>query len=514
MDQNVDISGDDQIQNPQYPDVQENQLTNDEFEAYTIANDANMNYLQFKLDNLQQDFQKKFEQKQEDFLNQMRNFMQNFHDGPPIPPPGEDKEHEATKDTELSSTEDIQPLPVQEPPQNSNIRQLIREECCVEVPEKQKIGKGFSGVETPLFATMLVQPQLEAAEEEDDVEMETCTTLSKKVTQLEQDKVAQTLEIFKLKKRVKKLEKKRRSKSYGLKRLRKVEIDADKDITLVDAKTQVDLSAELYGRTDDVSDAKEVNAVEPTVFDDEEMAKRLHDEEVEQAAAKEKQEQDDLENAKVLQKQYENKHKNIDWDTVAEQIQEKHLDNIRKYQSPKRKPIFIAQTKKNMIIYLKNMAGYKMEHFRGMTYDKERFKKLKAVEVSGSHSTQDTPTHDPKEMSKEDVENMLEIVPVSKFKVEALQVKHDIFMLTEKDYPLSDAVMILTLSAKLQVDEDCEMARDLVMKIFMEANKPKSRRINAAGLSLTATGSRLMLLSKADTAAEETEGITLSCLCC
>nr|GEU51400.1 hypothetical protein [Tanacetum cinerariifolium] len=64
--------------------------------------------------------------------------MQNLYDGPPIPPPGVDKEHEATKDTELSSTEDIQPLSVQEPPQNSDMRQLIREECCIEVPEEQK----------------------------------------------------------------------------------------------------------------------------------------------------------------------------------------------------------------------------------------------------------------------------------------------------------------------------------------------------------------------------------------
>nr|GEZ02000.1 hypothetical protein [Tanacetum cinerariifolium] len=60
--------------------------------------------------------------------------MQNLHDAPP----GEDKEPEATTDTELPSTEDIQPLPVQKPPQESNIRQLIREECCVEVPEQQK----------------------------------------------------------------------------------------------------------------------------------------------------------------------------------------------------------------------------------------------------------------------------------------------------------------------------------------------------------------------------------------
>nr|GEW25522.1 hypothetical protein [Tanacetum cinerariifolium] len=49
-----------------------------------------------------------------------------------------DKEPKATTDTELTSTEDIQPLPVQEPPQDSDIHQLIREECCVEVPEKQK----------------------------------------------------------------------------------------------------------------------------------------------------------------------------------------------------------------------------------------------------------------------------------------------------------------------------------------------------------------------------------------
>nr|GFC83360.1 hypothetical protein [Tanacetum cinerariifolium] len=125
---------------------------------------------------------------------------------------------------------------------------------------------------------------------------------------------------------------------------------------------------------------------------DEQIPKRLHDEEVEQAAAREKQEKDD-------------------W--------------RKKYQSLKRKPVSIAQARKNMIIYLKNMSGYKNEHFRGMTYDKS-FKKLKAVEVSGSESTQETPTNDPKEISEEYVQNMLEIVPVSEFKVEALHVKYSI----------------------------------------------------------------------------------------
>nr|GEW76222.1 hypothetical protein [Tanacetum cinerariifolium] len=116
-----------------------------------------------------------------------------------------------------------------------------------------------------------------------------------------------------------------------------------------------------------------------------------------------------------------------------------------------------------MMIYLKNMAGYKMEFFKGMTYDEirpiyereynkvqtlfkqdkdvqktnkkrvadetllqESFKKLRAAEVSKSESTQEIPTNDPKEITKDDVQNMLEIVPVPEFKVEALQVKYHI----------------------------------------------------------------------------------------
>nr|GEX35309.1 hypothetical protein [Tanacetum cinerariifolium] len=152
-----------------------------------------------------------------------------------------------------------------------------------------RVGKGFSRVETPLFASMLVQPQAQAAEEEDDVEeqptdtfessmtllntlMETCATLSQKFAQLEQDKITQALEIIKLKKRVKKLEKKRRSKSLGLKRGEIAEIDADEDITLVDMETQVDFGAELQGMKDDDNAAsKDVDATEPTVFDDKEV---------------------------------------------------------------------------------------------------------------------------------------------------------------------------------------------------------------------------------------------------
>nr|GEX75881.1 hypothetical protein [Tanacetum cinerariifolium] len=43
---------------------------------------------------------------------------------------------------------------------------------------------------------------------------------------------------------------------------------------------------------------------------------------------------------------------------------ERQSDAVRKYQALKRKPVSVAQARKNMMIYLKNMAGYKMEFLR------------------------------------------------------------------------------------------------------------------------------------------------------
>nr|GEX83410.1 hypothetical protein [Tanacetum cinerariifolium]GFA76530.1 hypothetical protein [Tanacetum cinerariifolium] len=172
----------------------------------------------------------------------------------------------------------------------------------------RRIGKGFSGVETLLFDTMLVQPQADVEDDDDDDERH--VLISQKVAYLEQDKVAQALEITKLKQRVKKLEKKRRFKSSGLKRLRKVELGDDEDVTLVDVDTTIEMDDDTYGRMEeDVTVVKEINVAEPIVFDneevtmtmaqtlikikakkarilDEQMAKRLEDEEIEQAAAR------------------------------------------------------------------------------------------------------------------------------------------------------------------------------------------------------------------------------------
>nr|GEX06610.1 hypothetical protein [Tanacetum cinerariifolium] len=247
----------------------------------------------------------------------------------------------------------------------------------------RRIGKGFSRVETPLFDIMLVQPQADAENDDDD---EIYATLTHKVAYLEQDKVAQALEITKHKQRVKKLEKKRRSKHSGLKRLRK--------------------------------------------------------------------------------------------------MQEKHLDNIKKYQNLKRNPISVAQAKKNMKVYLKNMVGYKIEHFkeepakkRGAeeTLLQESFKKLRAkVEASGSHTTQEyTPTDDPKEMSEEDVKNI----------VGGITQAYMIFegMLKDFDRVDLDALWRLTKEkfSTTMPTEDKEKALFIELKRLYEPNAAKIKRLQA-----------------------------------
>nr|GEX53237.1 hypothetical protein [Tanacetum cinerariifolium] len=70
--------------------------------------------------------------------------------------------------------------------------------------------------------------------------LETCTTLTKKVEALEQDKIAQALEITKLKQRVRRLEKNKKLKVLGLKRLKKLKLDADEDVTLEEVDAEKD----------------------------------------------------------------------------------------------------------------------------------------------------------------------------------------------------------------------------------------------------------------------------------
>nr|GEW12906.1 hypothetical protein [Tanacetum cinerariifolium] len=84
------------------------------------------------------------------------------------------------------------------------------------------------------------------------------------------------------------------------------------------------------------------------------------------------QERVDMEKALELQRQLDEKEDDIHWSVVAEQVKERQSDSSKRYQDLKKKPVSVAQARKNVMIYLKNMAGYKMKFFKGMTYDEIR----------------------------------------------------------------------------------------------------------------------------------------------
>nr|GEY52500.1 hypothetical protein [Tanacetum cinerariifolium] len=96
----------------------------------------------------------------------------------------------------------------------------------------RRVGKGLSRVETPLFEGMLVAGVIE---EEGNAEaqeaLDACDALTRRVEHLEYDKVAQALEITKLKGRVKKLEKGNKERMID-------DLDKDDVIALMDDKEE------------------------------------------------------------------------------------------------------------------------------------------------------------------------------------------------------------------------------------------------------------------------------------
>ncbi|GJS56980.1 hypothetical protein Tco_0651764 [Tanacetum coccineum] len=95
----------------------------------------------------------------------------------------------------------------------------------------KRAGKDFSRRITPLFDTMKVQASEEVGEDSDHP---TDSNQIPIVLDLEKAKDAQAKKIAASKKRVQKLERKKTSRTTGLQRLKKVDIDADVEITLVD----------------------------------------------------------------------------------------------------------------------------------------------------------------------------------------------------------------------------------------------------------------------------------------
>nr|GEX60958.1 putative ribonuclease H-like domain-containing protein [Tanacetum cinerariifolium] len=174
----------------------------------------------------------------------------------------------------------------------------------------RRVGKGFSGVKTPLFKGMLVVQEVEEGDADENVEnvnagdaaegdvqpqspqpqpqptqdaeipmnllqevMDTYTVLSRRVEHLELDKISQPLEITKLKRRVKKQEMRNKVKVLKLRRLQKVgttqRVKTSDDTVMDDVTNQGRMIAKMNQDADVVlEDDKEVTNEVKDVQDD------------------------------------------------------------------------------------------------------------------------------------------------------------------------------------------------------------------------------------------------------
>nr|GEZ11716.1 hypothetical protein [Tanacetum cinerariifolium] len=363
----------------------------------------------------------------------------------------------------------------------------------------RRVGKGFSRVETPLFEGMIVagvikeefdaeeqvqdvvdddaaqgadtapqpQPQPQAQQQVADFPMsllqealDACAALARRVENLEYDKVAQALEITKLKRRVKKLEKGNMGRMIN-------DLDKDDVVALVEDKEkenkeeevkdnqvqgrqaeiykidldhaskvlsiQEDKPAEVQEVVDVVTTAKliieivtaasetvtaastTISAAEPQVLaaatttgsfaastkrrkgvvirDPEEESTTIIPADtkfkdkgkgimVEEPKPLKKKEQVKIDE-EYARKLHEELNKNIDCDVAIEHVHQKAKEDpaMQRYQVMKKRPQTEAQARKNMIMYLKNVAGFRLDYFKEMSYDDTLLGKL--WEVSG-----------------------------------------------------------------------------------------------------------------------------------
>ncbi|GJY39516.1 putative ribonuclease H-like domain-containing protein [Tanacetum coccineum] len=217
--------------------------------------------------------------------------------------------------------------------------------------------------------------------------MEICTKLSDKVTALEDElrstKAVYNKSLITLTKRVKKLENKLKLKRRSTivnssedeeasldiedpsKQGRMIEeIDQDENVNLV--KSIKDKGKAIMQESEPPKKIKKREMIQ--IGHDEELAQKLHAEELAKSTARQEQEKYDFEKALELQKQLDEREEVASKSSQAHDIDWSDPIVIR-YHTLQNRSFSVAEVRKNMCMYLKNQGGYKLSHFKGMKYE-------------------------------------------------------------------------------------------------------------------------------------------------
>nr|GEV88304.1 hypothetical protein [Tanacetum cinerariifolium] len=260
----------------------------------------------------------------------------------------------------------------------------------------RRIRKGFSRVETPLFEGMLVEQVIEeGGDKEEHIEADTTAqgddaqepsipspTLPTPPPQQPQDLPSTSH-------RVDTSEDTMMDDASNPGRIID-EMDKDDVVTLMDESQakiyKIDLdhaSKVLSKQEDEPSEVQEVVdvvttantiifAVEPqvpaaTITVAPDKGKGIMVEEPKPLKKKQHVEMDE----EYARKLHDELNKDIDWDVAIDHVKQKAKEDpaMQRYQVIKKKPQTEAQARKNMIMYLKNVAGFILDYFKGMSYN-------------------------------------------------------------------------------------------------------------------------------------------------
>nr|GEW17111.1 hypothetical protein [Tanacetum cinerariifolium] len=270
----------------------------------------------------------------------------------------------------------------------------------------RRVGKGFFGVDTPLFEGMLVPQQaaddvanvvVDAVDDvvAEDADEPTIPSPTPTTTPPSPQDLPSTSQIL----------------LWMIKRMHLnseegeiAEIDADEDVILEEVAAEVPNDADVLSMQDDESEPAELNEVIEVVTTAKLMTKVVTDaatttastitsaytitaapsaarrrkgvvirdpEEIATPSTIVHSEPKSKDKGKgiLVKEPKRKKEDNAVLRYQALKRKEKEDNVVLRYQALKRKPQKEAQARKNMIVYLKNMAGFKMEFFRGMRYD-------------------------------------------------------------------------------------------------------------------------------------------------
>ncbi|GJW95317.1 hypothetical protein Tco_0174989 [Tanacetum coccineum] len=329
--------------------------------------------------------------------------------------------------------------------------------------------------------------------------MELCTTLQNQVLDLEKTKTTQHNEITSLKRRVKKLEKKNRSRTHRLERLYKVGLSARVESS--DNKEILGKDASKQGRIDAIDADKEITLAATTttatitIVDDITLAQALieikehswwkakkREQELIQESTKKQKVEDDKEIAELKQcLEIIPDEEEVTIDAIPLAVKSPSIVGWKIYKEGRKSYYQIMRAdgkSQTYMIFSQMLKSFNKQDLEDLyKLVKAKYESTRPVEdldllLWGDLKTMFEPHVEDKVWRNQQEYKVLDWKLYDSCGVHSLRMQHmQIYMLVEKKYPLAPLTLSMMLEKKLIIDYESEMAYQLLKFIIKQLKK-------------------------------------------